>query len=317
MQFQQVQTGTTQQCDSYSTVPVFGQVCTQYQQVQTGWQNGQCLNWQQVQTGWQNGQCTNWQTVPQYQQQCSLVTVVDPTSETGYRQVNQCQQVYIGDIQQCTQYQQLPVFGQQCTQYQQVPVFAQQCVQYQQQQTGTTQQCDSWSTVPVFQNQCVQTAQVQTGQTCVATDPNWVCPPQNITQDNLTPARYYRYEGSVPATDDDLALISNYRLVEVDRAGGNNFPVPVDPRTGAVRQTQRLCGGYDLHARRGNAELRQLVHLLPASPLCRDRGDLAGGRGPQGRPFRNPARLWAHQLFGPRARSVESLRRAPERDELP
>ena len=243
VQFQQVQTGTTQQCNQYQTVPVFGQVCVQYQQVQTGWQNGQCLNWQQVQTGWQNGQCTNWQTVPQYQTQCQLVTVVDPTSETGYRQVNQCQQVYIGDIQQCTQYQQLPVFGQQCTQYQQDPVFGQQCVQYAQQQTGTAQQCVDWQTVPVFTNQCVQTAQVQTGQTCVATDPNWVCPPQNITQDNLTPARYYRYEGSVPATDDDLANIANYRLVEVDRAVNANFPVPVDPRTGAVRQRSDCAAG--------------------------------------------------------------------------
>ena len=199
MQFQQVQTGTTQQCTHTQTVPVFGQVCVQYQQVQTGWQNGQCLNWQQVQTGWQNGQCTNWQTVPQYQPQCQLVTVVDPTSETGYRQVNQCQQVYIGDIQQCTQYQQIPVFGQQCTQYQQVPVFgaAVRPVRAAADRYDAAVR-ESGSTVPVFTNQCVQTAQVQTGQTCVATDPNWVCPPQNITSDNLTPARYYRYEGSVP-----------------------------------------------------------------------------------------------------------------------
>ena len=54
-------------------------------------------------------------------------------------------------------------------------------------------------------------------------------------QDPLTPARYYRYEGPVPASDDDLATIGNYRMVEVDRAAGGTFPVPVDPRTGAVR----------------------------------------------------------------------------------
>ncbi len=236
VQTQQVQTGTTQQCDSYSTVPVFGNVCTQYQQVQTGWTNGACNTWQQQQTGWMNGACNTWATIPQYQQQCQQVTVVDATSETGYRQVQQCQQVYIGDIQQCTAYDQIPVFAQVCTAYDQVPVFGQQCVQWQNQQTGTTQVCDSWSTVPVFQDQCVQWQQVQTPTTCAVFDPNWVCPQANITSDNLTPARYYRYEGSVPATDDDLAVIGNYRLVEVDRAGGNNFPVPVDPRTGAVRK---------------------------------------------------------------------------------
>ena len=77
----------------------------------------------------------------------------------------------------------------------------------------------------------------------MATDPNWVCPPQNITSDNLTPARYYRYEGSVPATDDDLANAANYRLVEVDRAVSANFPVPVEPRTGAVRQRSDCAAG--------------------------------------------------------------------------
>jgi type IV pilus assembly protein PilY1 len=236
VQTQQVQTGTTQQCGQWQTVPVFGQVCTQYQQVQTGWQNGQCLTWQQVQTGWTQGQCLNWNTVPVFQQQCQIVTVVDPTSETGYRQVQQCNNVQVGTQQVCTQYEQLPVFGQQCTSYQQVPVFGQQCVAWGQAQTGTTQQCLQWNTVPVFTDQCVQTAQVQIGQTCTAYDPNWVCPQQNITSDNLTPARYYRYEGSTPATDDDLANPSNYRLVEVDRAGGNNFPVPVDPRTGLARE---------------------------------------------------------------------------------
>ena len=71
VQTQPVQTGTTQQCDSYSTVPVFGNVCTQYQQVQTGWTNGACLTWQQQQTGWTNGACNTWATIPQYQQTVS------------------------------------------------------------------------------------------------------------------------------------------------------------------------------------------------------------------------------------------------------
>ena len=243
VQTQQVQTGTTQQCDSYSTVPVFGNVCTQYQQVQTGWTNGACNTWQQQQTGWTNGACNTWATIPQYQQQCQMVTVVDPTSETGYRTVQQCQQVYIGDIQQCTAYDQIPVFAQVCTAYDQVPVFGQQCVAWAVQQTGTTQQCNSWSTVPVFTDQCVQWQQVQTPTTCQTFDPNWVCPPQSITTDNLTPARYYRYEGPVPATDDDLAVISSYRLVEVDRAVNQNFPVPVDPRTGAARSRNDCVAG--------------------------------------------------------------------------
>lgn len=234
--WQQVQTGTTQQCAQYQTVPVMGNVCVQTQQVQTGWTNGACLNWQQVQTGWQNGACNAWQTVPIYQQQCTWVTVVDPTSETGYRQVQQCQNVHIGDQQQCTAYDQIPVFAQQCTQYQQIPVFQPQCTQWDWQQTGTTQQCVQWDTVPVYQNQCTQTGLVQTGQTCVATDPNWVCPPQNITSDNLTPARYYRYEGPPLATDDQLADPANFRLIEIDRAGAASHAVPVDPRTGTVRE---------------------------------------------------------------------------------
>ncbi len=239
VQTQQVQTGTTQQCDSYSTVPVFGNVCVQTQQVQTGWQNGQCLASHQQQNGFTNGACNTWVTQDVYQPQttCQMVTIVDPTSETGYRQVQQCTtvQVLVGTQQVCTAYDQIPVFITVCDQYEQLPVFTPQCVQWQNQQTGTTQQCNSYSTVPVFEDQCVQYQTVQVQTTCAVLDPNFVCPPANITADNLTPARYYRYEGPVPATDDDLATIPNYRLVEVDRAGGNNFPVPVEPRTGAVR----------------------------------------------------------------------------------
>jgi type IV pilus assembly protein PilY1 len=174
---------------------------------------------------------------------CNIVTVVDPTSETGYRDIQVCNNVQTGTQQQCTSYEQLPVFAQVCTSYEQLPVYGQQCVQTQQQQTGTTQQCTQWSTVPVYQDQCVQWQQVQVQDTCAATDPNWTCPPQNITTDNLTPARYYRYEGPVPATDDNLAVISSYRLVEVDRAVNQNFPVPVDPRTGAARTRTDCAAG--------------------------------------------------------------------------
>ena len=235
VQSQPVQTGTTTVCDQYQTVPVFGNVCVQWQQVQTGWQNGTCNTWQQQQTGTTNGACLTWATVPVYVQQCQIVTVVDATSETGYRQVQQCVQVWDHDVQQCTSYQQIPVFTNVCTSYNQVPVYTNQCVQYQNQQTGTTQQCIASHQEPVYTNQCVQWQQVQTQTTCAVPDPNFVCPPQNITSDNLTPARYYRYEGPVPATDDDLATISHYRLVEVDRAVNANFPVPVEPRTGAIR----------------------------------------------------------------------------------
>jgi len=235
VQTQPVQTGTTTVCDQYQTVPVFGNVCVQWQQVQTGVQNGTCNTWQQQQTGTTNGACLTWATVPVYVPQCQLVTVVDATSETGYRQVQQCIQVWDHDIQQCTSYQQIPVFTNVCTSYNQVPVFTNQCVQYQNQQTGTTQQCIASHQEPAYTNQCVQWQQVQTQTTCAVYDPAFVCPPQNITSDNLTPARYYRYEGPLPATDDDLATISHYRLVEVDRAVNASFPVPVEPRTGAIR----------------------------------------------------------------------------------
>ena len=40
----------------------------------------------------------------------------------------------------------------------------------------------------------------------------------------------------MPASDDDLANSTNYRMVEIDRAQNINFPVPLDPRTGALRE---------------------------------------------------------------------------------
>ena len=102
VQTQQVQTGTTQQCDSYSTVPVFGNVCVQTQQQPNGFQNGQCLTSHQQQTGFTNGACNTWVNQDIYQDvtTCQLVTVVDPTSETGYRQVNQCTttSVFVGTM---------------------------------------------------------------------------------------------------------------------------------------------------------------------------------------------------------------------------
>ena len=67
VQTQQVQTGTTQQCDSYSTVPVFGNVCVQTVQQQNGFQNGQCLTSHQQQTGFTNGACNTWVNQDIYQ----------------------------------------------------------------------------------------------------------------------------------------------------------------------------------------------------------------------------------------------------------
>ena len=247
VQTQQQQTGTTQQCDSYSTVPVFGNVCVQTVQQQNGFQNGQCLTSHQQQTGFTNGACNTWVNQDIYQDvtTCQLVTVVDPTSETGYRQVNQCTtvSVLVGTQPVCTAYDQIPVFTQVCDSYEQVPVFIDVCTQYQNQQTGTTQVCNSYSTVPVFSDVCVQYQTVTVQTTCAVFDPNFVCPPANITADPLTPARYYRYEGPVPASDDDLATIGNYRMVEVDRAAGGTFPVPVEPRTGAVRSRNDCAQG--------------------------------------------------------------------------
>src|SRR4029450_9195449 len=183
VQTQQVQVGTTQQCTAYVDVPVFGDVCVQYQQGQTGWAHGAC-NTFQTQTTYVNGACNTWQTVPDYATQCQMVTIADPTPETGFRQVQQCQQVQIGSHQVCTAYDQIPVDTQVCTAWDQVPVFGQQCVQTQNQQIGTTQQCTATIDVPVFQDQCVQ-YQTQTVNTpCAQTDPNFICPPQNITADN-------------------------------------------------------------------------------------------------------------------------------------
>ena len=236
VQFASVQIGTEEQCIQYQTVPTYGPQCVLYEPQLTGYQNGACLTSEQQLTGYQNGQCLQYAQTPVYETQCSMQTIADPTSETGFRDIQVCVQVQIGTTQTCVLYEQIPVYAMVCTSYEQVPVYTDVCTQTITVQTGTQDVCVQTQTVPVFEQQCVQTQQVQTGQTCTAYDPDWVCPPQNITSDPLVPARYYVYQGVMPASDDALAESANYRMVEIDRAlQAATFPVPRDPRTGALR----------------------------------------------------------------------------------
>lgn len=197
-QFQQVQTGT--QCVQYQQVQQGTQsVCSQYQQQQIGTQSV-CIAFTQVQTG---------QTCTQF----DVVLVPDATEETGYRQELVCSAYTPTFTQVCSQYQDQPIFGPVCVAYVDVPFFVDVCVQTQ----------------PVFQNQCVTYTPQQTGQTCTAYDPNWTCPPQDVvvTADALTPARYHRYEGGNPSSP------ASYRIIEIDRARGwtglgRNYGVPAN-----------------------------------------------------------------------------------------
>lgn len=233
--FAQVPDGYTNVCSLYQDVPVYQNVCVDWTKVPNGFKNGACLKTQQQQTGWKNGSCIKTEKKDIFEKQCTIETVVDPTSETGYRQVQVCVDVKIGEQDVCVQWEQLPVYTDVCVQWEQIQQYKDECVKYENQQTGTTKQCVSWTPVPKYKDVCQSYKTVTVNTTCKTYDPDWVCPPQNITSDNLTPARYYRYEGPVPASDDDLAVPGNYRLVEVDRAVVAAFPVPVDPRTGLAR----------------------------------------------------------------------------------
>lgn len=193
-----------------ATQPVYQNQCTLYQQVQNGTDNV-CSQYQQVLTGYQNGACTQYQQV-QTGTVCGrwdVVPVPDATSETGFRDTLVCGRTDPVYAQQCVAYAQVPVYQNQCIAYTQVPHYDNVCAQYQQVQTGT---------------QCTQYAQVQTGQTCTAYQNPWTCPPQNvvITADTLTPARYYRYEGPQPGTPAERSTAANYRVIEIDRALGWN-----------------------------------------------------------------------------------------------
>jgi type IV pilus assembly protein PilY1 len=144
--------------------------------------------------------------------------------------------VKIGEQDVCTAWDQVPVFKDVCKKYAKKDVWEKQCDKTENQQTGTQNVCVQTKKEDIFQDVCKTQVDAVVGQKCIGTDPNWVCPPQNIVSDGVTPARYYRYEGPLPANDDDLAKPNNYRMVEIDRAQNINFPVPVEPRTGNPRE---------------------------------------------------------------------------------
>ncbi len=195
-----------------------------------------CVDWDKVVDKWVNDTCKKWDKQDVYVDQCELVDVIDSTSETGYRKVNECKPVKTGTIDVCEDWNQVPVYKDVCKKYAKMDVWEKQCSKTESQQTGTQQVCKKTQKEDVFQDVCIKYEPQVVGQKCVATDPAWTCPPANIVSDGMTPARYYRYEGPVPASDDDLAKSANYRLVEIDRAANINFPVPLDPRTGALRE---------------------------------------------------------------------------------
>ncbi len=219
-------------------MPVFGNVCTAWKDVYKGKVDdlSKCTDWDKVIDKYVNGACTQTKKQDIMENQCQLVDVIDATSETGYRKVNQCQLVKVGEEDVCVKWDQVPVYKDVCKKYAQMDVWEKQCSKTENQQTGTQQVCVKTEKQDVFTDVCTKYEQQVIGQKCTATDPNWTCPTQNIVSDGVTPARYYRYEGPVPANDDDLANAANYRLVEIDRAQNINFPVPLEPRTGALRE---------------------------------------------------------------------------------
>jgi len=228
--------GFTKQCNSWETKPVFGNVCVQWDVVPDGFKNGACVQTEQQPNGFAKGACIKTEDKPKTKTVCEMKTVVDPTSETGYRQIQVCTEEPDGFETVCVDWEQIPLFKDVCIKYEQVPLFKNVCVKTENQQIGTQQECNGWIDVPKFKDVCTAWTTVTVNTTCKTFDPLWTCPPANITSDNLTPARHYRYEGPIPATDDDLAVPGNYRLVEIDRAAAGSFTVPVDPRTGNVRK---------------------------------------------------------------------------------
>jgi len=241
--FKQEPDGFDNVCSLYQDVPVYGDVCVDWIKVPDGFTNGACTKTEKQSTGFAKGACIKEEDKPKYKTVCEMQTVVDPTSETGYRQVQVCTDEPDGFEKVCVDWEMIEQFKDVCVEWQQVPKFKDQCNKYENQQTGTTKQCMSWNQVPKFKQVCESYKTITENTTCKTEDPDWVCPPGNITSDNLTPARYYRYEGPVPASDDDLAVPGNYRMVEVDRAVNTTFPVPVDPRTGVSRERKDCVAG--------------------------------------------------------------------------
>lgn len=228
--------GYTKVCSNWGVQPVFGDVCVQWDSVPDGFKNGACVDTEKQPNGFAKGACTKTEDKPKTKTVCVMQTVPDATSETGYRDVQVCDTVPDGFETVCVDWEQIPLFKDVCIKYEQVPVFKNVCVKYENQQIGNTKVCNAYVDEPKYKDVCETWEKVTVNDTCKTFDNLWTCPVDKTTSDNLTPARYYRYEGPVPASDDDLAAPGNYRLIEIDRAAVGSFTVPVDPRTGNVRK---------------------------------------------------------------------------------
>lgn len=228
--------GYTKKCVSQIDEDVFGNVCVAWDVVPDGYKNGACVQTEKQLKGHVNGACIKTESKPKTKTVCKMETVVDPTSETGYREIQVCTDEPDGFEDVCVDWEKVPVYQDVCIKYDQVEIFKKVCKTTEWQKTGTKKVCNGWTDEPVYKKVCETWELTTVNTTCKTTDPGWTCPPANITSDNLTPARYYVYEGPVPATDDDLATVGHYRMVEIDRASPAGFAVPVDPRTGNVRK---------------------------------------------------------------------------------
>jgi len=230
-------TGTKTTCTKYETVPTYGDVCVATKDVFKGKVDDltKCLEWDKQFVKNIDGACIETEKKEVWKDVCKLEEVADATSETGYRWANVCTKEKV-EQEVCVKWEQIPQYKDVCKKYEKKDVYEKQCTKYENQQVGTTQKCVESKIEDVFSNVCVTEVDETYNTTCKTFDPVWTCPPQNTMSDGLTPARYYRYEGKTPASDDDLAAPLNYRLVEIDRAKAINFPVPVDPRTGDLRR---------------------------------------------------------------------------------
>ncbi|HQR77211.1 MAG TPA: PilC/PilY family type IV pilus protein, partial [Burkholderiaceae bacterium] len=244
VQYENQKTGTKKTCVKYDTVPVFGNVCTETKDVFKGKVDDltKCIDWKKESAGFVNGACIKEKDQPKTKTVCTIVQKPDPTSETGYRDYNECEEVPDGTVKVCTDWEKIEIFKDVCKKYAQKDVYEKQCTKWENQQTGTSQVCSQTIDEDVFTQVCVKNEDVIT-KVCTKRDPDWICPPASTVSDVMTPARYYRYEGNIPASDDDLAKTENYRLVEIDRARTVDYPVPLDPRTGDLRR-RKDCKTY-------------------------------------------------------------------------
>ena len=144
--------GSNDVCTQYDWVKVFGNVCVAWKDVFKGQADDltKCTDWDKVIDKWVNGKCTQTKKQDVYENQCQLVDVIDATSETGYRKVNQCQQVKTGEIDVCTQWEQEPVYKDVCKKYAKKDVWEQQCTKTENQHTGWSQVCSKTVKQDVF-----------------------------------------------------------------------------------------------------------------------------------------------------------------------